>query len=411
MEGDLSVFNMTTQNILGINVTGGTWFNVKQSIVNSISGVSSLNTRSTTLTAAINDIAGTAENIASIANYYTEAQLSLAFASGLISDTGLVLSFKLKEDIFDLKPPLQKRSPIVGSGEVKNQIYLNIGPSLEIDANNKLAINTRDFLTPSYGDLGLLPTDNVLYPNSSSPSYIVIRKINNPLTCVSSLNVSGYSQFKDNATFCSNLNVSGYSNFNDNATFNSSLYVSGYSTFKNNATFHSNLNVVGVLNCSSVKYSSTQETTGDATFNSKLYVIGSSNLQGSLTVTGTSQFNNNISVCGTFNVSGSTTLANNTIINGKATCISSPNISGITKIGSNNIVLTDSVFEVHNNIAVRKNVMGGDGNTVNYGDKVDISVGTGLSKCYLSLQDGIDANLTSLKGIVGLNATTVSVFK
>ena len=70
--------------------------------------------------------------------------------------------------------------------------------------------------------------------------------------------------------------------------------------------------------------------------------------------------------------SGMTTLANNTTINEKTTCLSSLNISGITRIGSNNVVFTDSVFEVHNNIAVRKNVMGGDGNTVNYGDKVDI---------------------------------------
>ena len=53
--------------------------------------------------------------------------------------------------------------------------------------------------------------------------------------------------------------------------------------------------------------------------------------------------------------------------------------------------------------------MGGAGNTVNYGDNIDISAGTGSSRCSLSLQDGLDANLTSLKGVVGLNATTVSV--
>ena len=41
------------------------------------------------------------------------------------------------------------------------------------------------------------------------------------------------------------------------------------------------------------------------------------------------------------------------------------------------------------------NVMGGAGNTVNYGDNIDISAGTGQSKCSLSLQDGLDANLTS----------------
>ena len=42
---------------------------------------------------------------------------------------------------------------------------------------------------------------------------------------------------------------------------------------------------------------------------------------------------------------------------------------------------------------------------MNIGDNIKISAGTGLSKCSLSLQDGLDANITSLKGVVGLNAT------
>ena len=190
----------------------------------------------------------------------------------------------MKEDIFDLKPPLQKRLPITSSGEVKNQIYLNIGPSLEIDSNNKLAINTRDFLTPTYGDLGLLPTDTALYPNSSSPSYIVIRKVNNALTCMSSLNVSGISTFNNNSTFMSSLYVNGVSTFNNNSTFVSNLNVSGLSTFKNNSTFMSNLNIIGTLNCNSVQYASTQLTLGDATFNSRLFISGSSILQGATTI-------------------------------------------------------------------------------------------------------------------------------
>ena len=86
-------------------------------------------------------------------------------------------------------------------------------------------------------------------------------------------------------------------------------------------------------------------------------------------------------------------------------------MSGIRKIGFNDIVFTDSVFQVHNNINVRKNVMGGAGNSVNYGENIDISSGTGFSRCFLSLQDGLDANLTSLNGVIGLNASTVSVSK
>ena len=248
VQGNLSVFNMTTQNILGVDVTGGTWLSVTDNIILNISGISSLNTRCSNLSSSIAQIGGTAENIAQIANYYTDAQLSLAFTSGLLTDVGLVLAFKLKEDFFDAQYPLQKRAPILGSGEVKNQLLLKYGPSLEVDANNRLAINTRDFLTPSYGDLGLLPTDTALYPLSSSPSYIVIRKVNNALTCLSSLNVSGVSSFINNSTFMSNLNVNG------------------------------------IINCNSVKYASTQVTDGDATFNSRIYVSGTSILRASTSI-------------------------------------------------------------------------------------------------------------------------------
>ena len=68
--------------------------------------------------------------------------------------------------------------------------------------------------------------------------------------------------------------------------------------------------------------------------------------------------------------------------------------------------MTDSVFEVYNNLLIRKNVTEFG---VNYGDNVSMIAGTGLSSCYLSLQDGLDANLTSLNGIVGLNAVNTVV--
>ena len=92
-------------------------------------------------------------------------------------------------------------------------------------------------MTPSYGDLGLLPTDMDLYPNVSLPSYIVVEEIHNPLICLCSSIVSGYSTFENDVTLMTSLNVSGHSNFKDHAKFSTNLNVSGYSVFKDNATF------------------------------------------------------------------------------------------------------------------------------------------------------------------------------
>jgi hypothetical protein len=83
------------------------------------------------------------------------------------------------------------------------------------------------------------------------------------------------------------------------------------------------------------------------------------------------------------------------------------NVLGKTSIGFNPIQLTDTVFEVYNNISIRKNRLNSSG--VNFGDYAYISAGTGYSKCSLSLEDGYDANITSLKGVIGLNATNTQV--
>jgi len=72
-------------------------------------------------------------------------------------------------------------------------------------------------------------------------------------------------------------------------------------------------------------------------------------------------------------------------------------VNGITKIGSNAFGLTDSVFEVYNNMTIRKNVTG---NGTNWGDYVDIFAGTGNSVASVNLRDGADVTLTSLKGYV-----------
>ena len=67
----------------------------------------------------------------------------------------------------------------------------------------------------------------------------------------------------------------------------------------------------------------------------------------------------------------------------------------------------NEVFEVYNNISIEKNRLNSSG--VNFGDYTYISAGTGYSKCSLSLEDGYDANITSLKGVIGFNATETQV--
>ena len=46
-------------------------------------------------------ISGNAANIANIANYYSGIQSSLAVTNGVVSGTGLVLAFQLKDDRYD----------------------------------------------------------------------------------------------------------------------------------------------------------------------------------------------------------------------------------------------------------------------------------------------------------------------
>ena len=53
--------------------------------------------------------------------------------------------FQIERRFFYVQHPLEKRNAIPSNGEVKNQIYLKYGPSLEIESGNRLAINTRDF--------------------------------------------------------------------------------------------------------------------------------------------------------------------------------------------------------------------------------------------------------------------------
>lgn len=98
-----------------------------------------------------------------------------------------------------------------------------------------------------------------------------------------------------------------------------------------------------------------------------------------------------VSVLNDLNVNGSVNVFY------QISCLSSINVSSITTIRTITNGFSDSVFEFHNNIALRENAIGGPGNTVDYGDTFDTSAGTGLGKCSLFLKDGLDANSASLR--------------
>jgi hypothetical protein len=100
------VQHVVTNYVLGIATgTTGTWFSVKDGIMNSISGVSSLTTKTDNILADLTTISGNASNIANVANYYSGLQSSLAVTNGVVSSAGIILAFDLKQDKFDVKLP------------------------------------------------------------------------------------------------------------------------------------------------------------------------------------------------------------------------------------------------------------------------------------------------------------------
>jgi hypothetical protein len=141
--------------VLGIATgTTGTWFSVKDSIINSISGVTSLSTRCDNILANLAWISWSASHIANVANYYSGLQSSIAVTNGVVSTAGLVLAFDLKQDRFDVKAPFNLRNPnapAITTQEYFKQLELKINPTLFVDTG-VLTINTREFLCATYGD-------------------------------------------------------------------------------------------------------------------------------------------------------------------------------------------------------------------------------------------------------------------
>ncbi len=92
--------------------------------------------------------------------------------------------------------------------EYFKQLELIFNTTLLLDTG-VLTINTREFLCPTYGDLGMASTPAANIPTSTSPSYVILKNTSQPMICMSSLNVSGYTTLNNNATCVNNLNVNG----------------------------------------------------------------------------------------------------------------------------------------------------------------------------------------------------------
>ena len=157
-----------------------------------------------------------------------------------MSTAGLVLAFDLKQDRFDVKAPLNLRNPdtpAITTHEYFKQLELKFNTTLLLDTGI-LTINTREFLCPLWGDLAIAPTPTANIPTSSSPSYVILKNISQPMTCMSSLNVSGYTTLLNNVTCMSDLNINGVLRSN-NQVFN------GNSIYNGAITSNSSLNVSG----------------------------------------------------------------------------------------------------------------------------------------------------------------------
>ena len=178
--------------------------------------------------------------------------------------------------------------------------------------DNSLSINTTGFLCPYFGDLSLASTPANITSNSSS--YVVVTKLSQPITC------------------------------------HSSLTVSGHTTLINNVTCMSNLNINGAIFCSSINSSTTSELSSNLNSLSSYSSLNISNLQS----TSTTIFNNlnNASTYSSLNISNlqstSTTILNN--LNSLSSCsilnVNSLNVSGIS-IFNNDITANSNLYAVN----------------------------------------------------------------
>ncbi len=72
-------------------------------------------------------------------------QFIVAVVAGVAVGSGLLLAFTLKEDKFDAKFPLIKRSPDTSKQEYYPQLELKYNESLILNHANELSVNTSGF--------------------------------------------------------------------------------------------------------------------------------------------------------------------------------------------------------------------------------------------------------------------------
>ena len=138
---------MTSYTILGTPTgTGGTWLPVADTLNSNTSNITVSSNSCGTLLSQLTTILGNVANIASIAHYQSGLQSSLAVVNGVVSGSGLVLAFNLKEDKFNAVAPLTKSLTPANSTSF-NQLSLNYNGALALDSSNNLTINTVGFLS------------------------------------------------------------------------------------------------------------------------------------------------------------------------------------------------------------------------------------------------------------------------
>ena len=170
--------------------------------------------------------------------------------------------------------------------------------------------------------------------------------LDNPTTCLSSINVSGYATLNNNATILSSLNISGYTFLNSASTLNSTLNIVGKTTAQdfqvkgictfpvNNWLVDSSSNQRLYLDNYAKNYYKSGGTSGsNLSLDGHIFRGGAGDLlnmdgYGNITQTGGLLIGGSISCASTLNVASSSNISGNTGVGGNL------NISGFLTCGN-----------------------------------------------------------------------------
>lgn len=267
------------------------------------------------------------------------------------------------------------------SGTVVNVI------NSDIIANNKLIeLNSNPLTngggsgieilgTSGNGYIKLLPDASrfiVKLPTDPGFKYITT------LDTTNSINVSGYTFFKESvsvnssidilnsitfnneANLNSNIFVSNTSLFNDNLTITGDLVVSGNSVFNNNITCTGNLTVNNETNANNAIFNSNTDILGSVNFNNNCTINSKLNLNG------TSDFNNNLSTSESIYITNNTICNNNITVNtnleiiGNMDILNDCNITSDLNVNGNSIhtnsVSINSIMNINSNAQFNNNL-------------------------------------------------------